>query len=191
MMFLLFKDFTKLKPLDKRLIDKVENMLSVDVTQLMQMLPKEDYNTKGIEVAAKAGAFDDHGPFGIGTVEGINAGIGESDWIVQRERSKYDDLFAQLNPVGGKVSGAAAKSEMVKSKLPNSVLGKVWKLSDCDKDGMLDSDEWALANYLIRIKLEGTELPNQLPDHLIPPSKRKLYPTLNDSNNDSISTYSN
>ena len=27
----------------------------------------------------------------------------------------------------------AAKSEMLKSKLPNNVLGKIWKLSDVDK----------------------------------------------------------
>ena len=30
---------------------------------------------------------------------------------------------------------SAAKSEMIKSKLPNNVLGKIWKLSDVDKDG--------------------------------------------------------
>ena len=30
---------------------------------------------------------------------------------------------------------------MIKSKLPNNVLGKIWKLSDVDKDGMLDADE--------------------------------------------------
>lgn len=44
---------------------------------------------------------------------------------------------------------------MVKSKLPNAILGKIWKLADVDKDGMLDSDEFALANYLINLKLEG------------------------------------
>lgn len=44
---------------------------------------------------------------------------------------------------------------MVKSKLPNSVLGKIWKLSDVDRDGQLDADEFALANYLINLKLEG------------------------------------
>lgn len=61
---------------------------------------------------------------------------------------------------------------MVKSKLPNSVLGKIWKLSDVDKDGHLDADEFALAMHLIRIKLDGHELPTSLPDHLVPPSKR-------------------
>lgn len=67
---------------------------------------------------------------------------------------------------------AAAKSEMVKSKLPNSVLSKVWKLADVDKDGMLDSDEFALAMHLINVKIDGNELPSELPPHLVPPSKR-------------------
>ncbi|VDO13647.1 unnamed protein product [Haemonchus placei] len=72
---------------------------------------------------------------------------------------------------------------MVKSKLPNSVLGKIWKLADVDRDGQLDADEFALANYLINLKLEGHELPVELPKHLVPPSKREMepvYPKLDD-----------
>lgn len=60
---------------------------------------------------------------------------------------------------------------MVKSKLPNAVLGKVWILADVDMDGKLDPDEFALAQHLINVKLDGHELPDVLPDHLIPPSK--------------------
>lgn len=45
--------------------------------------------------------------------------------------------------------------EMIKSKLPNNVLGKIWKLADVDKDGMLDADEFALAMHLMNIKLDG------------------------------------
>lgn len=67
-----------------------------------------------------------------------------------------------------------AKAEMVKSKLPNSVLGKIWKLSDIDHDGFLDMDEFALAMHLIKVKLEGHDLPSEIPDHLIPPSKRDI-----------------
>lgn len=66
----------------------------------------------------------------------------------------------------------AAKSELIKSKLPNSVLSKIWKLSDVDADGFLDAEEFALAMHLINVKLDGNELPNVLPEHLIPPSKR-------------------
>lgn len=65
--------------------------------------------------------------------------------------------------------------EMVKSKLPNNVLGKIWKLSDLDKDGYLDNDEFALAMHLIEVKLGGYDLPTELPDHLVPPSKRIIF----------------
>lgn len=60
----------------------------------------------------------------------------------------------------------------MKSKLPNSVLGKIWKLSDIDKDGFLDDEEFALAMHLIRVKIDGHDLPTELPAHLVPPSKR-------------------
>lgn len=67
-----------------------------------------------------------------------------------------------------------AKAEMVKSKLPNAALGKIWKLSDLDKDGFLDADEFALAMHLINVKLDGHDIPSELPEHLVPPSKRDM-----------------
>ncbi len=65
---------------------------------------------------------------------------------------------------------------MVKSKLPNPVLAKVWRLADVDQDGALDADEFALAMHLINVKLEGYDLPEDLPDHLVPPSKKSRPP---------------
>ena len=61
---------------------------------------------------------------------------------------------------------------MMKSNLPKVVLGKIWKLSDVDKDGMLDADEFCLAMHLMNVKLDGHDLPTDLPAHLVPPSKR-------------------
>ena len=46
----------------------------------------------------------------------------------------------------------------MKSRLPNQVLAKIWKLADVDRDGMLDSDEWALANHLMSLRLDGKQL---------------------------------
>lgn len=77
-----------------------------------------------------------------------------------------------MDPTDGRVNGAKAKQEMVKSKLPNTVLGKIWRLADVDRDGHLDSDEFALAMHLIKVKLNGHDIPPILPSHLIPPSKR-------------------
>ena len=82
-------------------------------------------------------------------------------------------IFLSLKPNKGKIAGSTAKKEMVKSRLPNPVLAKVWRLADVDGDGALDSDEFALAMHLIHIKLDGFDMPDQLPDHLVPPSKKK------------------
>lgn len=63
---------------------------------------------------------------------------------------------------------------MVKSHLPSSVLRRIWALSDIDQDGQLDRDEFAVAMFLIDHKLDGHDLPDQLPDRVIPPSKKAL-----------------
>ena len=69
-------------------------------------------------------------------------------------------------------AGNIARQEMMKSKLPNSVLRRIWALSDIDKDGQLDRDEFAVAMFLIDHKLSGNDIPETLPERLIPPSKR-------------------
>lgn len=190
-------DFTKFNPLKPKLLEVVDQMLATDIARLMAQIPKEEAMTiapAGEEFTnglrsdtVRGGAFDSQveaqTPFGFHKGEGFDKGSDESEWVVTRERYKYDEQFEQLSPVDGKVSGRIAKEHMLKSKLPNSVLGKIWKLADVDKDGQLDADEFSLANYLINLKLEGHELPAELPKHLIPPSKKEgvdggMYPTL-------------
>lgn len=173
---LLSYDFNKLQPFKKNLLDSVDRMLSDDISRLMSMIPLEQkIESKDETTIVKGGAFDEgvqESPFGYGRGEGIDAGAFDSDWIVAKEKEKYDEVFKSLRPVDGKISGASAKNHMVTSKLPNSVLGKIWKLADVDRDGMLDEDEWALCMHLINVKLDGHDLPQELPTHLIPPSKR-------------------
>ncbi|KAK3856920.1 hypothetical protein Pcinc_036793 [Petrolisthes cinctipes] len=169
-------DFTKFNLLKPRLLEAVDRMLAEDIARLMAMIPVEEASNNKENNIIRGGAFDgvmnDTTVFGFGRGEGADAGAGDPDWIVAKDRFKYDQLFDNLNPVDGKITGTAAKQEMLKSKLPNSVLGKVWKMSDIDRDGMLDSDEFALAMHLINIKLDGNDLPAELPEHLVPPSKR-------------------
>ncbi|XP_076762151.1 EH domain-containing protein 3-like [Xylocopa sonorina] len=170
-------DFNKFNSIKPKLLEVVDNMLIRDIARLMAMIPHEEIGTTS-DSLVKGGAFegveDQVSPFGYKRGEGIDAGAGEPEWIVSKERYKYDAIFETLGPSDGKITGAAAKSEMVKSKLPNNVLGRIWKLSDVDHDGFLDADEFALAKHLIQVKLEGYDLPATLPDHLIPPSKRNM-----------------
>ncbi|XP_048108147.1 epidermal growth factor receptor substrate 15-like 1 isoform X3 [Alosa alosa] len=98
----------------------------------------------------------------------------ESHWIVRpEEKSKFDGIFESLAPVNGLLSGEKVKPVLMNSKLPLDVLGKVWDLSDIDKDGHLDREEFAVAMHLVYRALEKEPVPSVLPSTLIPPSKRK------------------
>jgi len=56
------------------------------------------------------GAFvsvqDTASPFGYKRGEGIDAGKGETGWVVAKERQKYDAVFNTLEKSDGKLSGA-------------------------------------------------------------------------------------
>ncbi|XP_034737587.1 epidermal growth factor receptor substrate 15-like 1 isoform X2 [Etheostoma cragini] len=99
---------------------------------------------------------------------------GELHWAVRpEEKSKFDGIFESLVPVNGLLSGEKVKPVLINSKLPLDVLGKVWDLSDIDKDGHLDRDEFAVAMHLVYRALEKEPVPALLPSALVPPSKRK------------------
>ncbi|XP_008312999.1 EH domain-containing protein 4 isoform X1 [Cynoglossus semilaevis] len=166
-------DFSKFPSLKVKLVESVDKMLATKIAVLMSMIREEE--SKQPLAMVMGGAFEgsQDGPFGHGYGEGISAGADAEDWIVSRDKHRYDEIFYTLMPVNGKITGVNAKKEMMNSRLPNTVLGKIWKLSDCDCDGMLDDEEFALAQHLIKIKLEGYELPTELPHHLVPPSHRK------------------
>jgi len=171
-------DWNKFVGLKTSLLQKVDQMLARDVPPLMKKIQADEAEKTSLldnEPAIKGGAMANlkDNPFGAGGYgEGAMEGVDEAEWIVQKDKPKYDEIFMQLNPSNGKISGASAKGHMQASKLPNSVLGKIWKLADYDKDGFLDPEEFALAKHLIKIKLDGHELPSKLPTHLIPPSQR-------------------
>ncbi|KAI7790999.1 putative epidermal growth factor receptor substrate 15-like 1 [Triplophysa rosa] len=114
--------------------------------------------------------FKDHSSPSLSSVTSSN----ESHWAVRpEEKSKFDGIFESLAPVNGLLSGEKVKPVLINSKLPVDVLGKVWDLSDIDKDGHLDKDEFAVAMHLVYRALEKEPVPSVLPSSLIPPSKRK------------------
>lgn len=170
---LMHYDFSKFPSLKMKLIESVDKMLGSKIAQLMNMIREEEGKLPAPIVMGGAFEGSEDGPFGHGYGEGVSAGADTEDWIVSRDKPQYDEIFYTLMPINGKVTGVSAKKEMMNSRLPNTVLGKIWKLADCDRDGMLDDEEFALAQHLIKIKLEGYELPSELPPHLVPPSHRK------------------
>ena len=183
-------DFSALAPLDAGLVASVDHMLQVDVARLLTSLPLEGKKTAAAGKSGRASsAFDAHvkasvdgesaasssAPFHFGFGEGVDVGReshqSQLKWVVDEDRKESDEAFDALGPVDGKVGAVQAKTEFDKSKLPNSVLNKVWRLADIDEDGLLDRDEFCLAMYLIGVKLKDYDLPDSLPDHLRPPPR--------------------
>uniref|UniRef100_A0A8C5QJL5 Epidermal growth factor receptor pathway substrate 15 like 1 n=1 Tax=Leptobrachium leishanense TaxID=445787 RepID=A0A8C5QJL5_9ANUR len=108
----------------------------------------------------------------------ITAPTVDGHWSVRvEEKAKFDGIFDSLVPVNGLLSGDKVKPVLINSKLPLDILGRVWDLSDIDKDGHLDRDEFAVAMHLVYRALEKEPVPSILPQSLIPPSKRKKTPS--------------
>ncbi|XP_064415865.1 epidermal growth factor receptor substrate 15 isoform X2 [Latimeria chalumnae] len=104
----------------------------------------------------------------------IGGAVPDVPWAVKvEEKAKYDTIFDSLGPVNGFLSGDKVKPVLLNSKLPVDVLGRVWELSDIDRDGLLDKDEFAVAMYLVYRALEKEPVPMSLPHGLVPLSKRK------------------
>uniref|UniRef100_H3DDG8 Epidermal growth factor receptor pathway substrate 15 n=1 Tax=Tetraodon nigroviridis TaxID=99883 RepID=H3DDG8_TETNG len=132
----------------------------------------------GLEVALKSLGGVVPPPKFHETSSPLLAGVSaDAPWVVKpEEKMKFDSIFDSLGPVGGILTGDKVKPVLLNSKLPVDILGRVvWELSDIDRDGMLDRDEFSVAMYLVYRALEGEPVPMSLPPPLVPPSKRKKW----------------
>jgi len=146
-------DFSTFKPIDPEKLQALETLLTVDLPKLVQMIPKE---IRQDDMIVPAGVL------------GANA---EPCFKVQWERpvlASYKADFEQIGPVDGKVNAQQARQKMVESHLPSNVLQRIWMLADVDKDGYLTLREYSIAMHLVRMKLDGQDLPDTLPDEMLP-----------------------
>ncbi|ESN89840.1 hypothetical protein HELRODRAFT_91367 [Helobdella robusta] len=174
---LLACDFeTKLVPLRQSLIDEVDNMLNSHSNPLMSAI-FDFFSLKNTEVS-RGGTLKSVISAGANSPSPFEEQNADLPWAIDlSRRAKYNETFVKIKSEDGKVSGASVREELLKTKLPNSVLAKIWRLSDMDNDNCLDEEEFAVAMYLAEMKLKGHDLPNfsALPIHLVPPSKRHLF----------------
>ncbi|XP_022087185.1 epidermal growth factor receptor substrate 15-like 1 isoform X2 [Acanthaster planci] len=111
------------------------------------------------------------------TTPPLPGGSPDHSWsVTPEEKLKYDAIFEGLNPIDQKLSGDKVKTVFMNSNLPVDILSRIWDLSDIDKDGLLDKDEFAVAMHLVYRALEKEPTPMTLPPQLLPPPKRKKPP---------------
>lgn len=160
-------DFAKFKPYDKKKMDALDAMLSIDVPKLLQLIPEEASQKEEANLTQMGG---DPSPFAVMKVGGqTESTVYQSQWLVAPDPEEYRSEFMEIGPnPAGKISGQKAKAKMVESKLPSNVLHKVWTLADIDKDGMLTLYEYAMAKHFIKMRLDGQDLPASVPPQMMP-----------------------
>lgn len=158
--------FPKMKP---KFIESLTDILEKDIPKLMESLPSMTVSSGDDEEGDAAN------PFAL-MESGTDAALsGAKGWVVNStDKARFDVDFHKLSLVGGKASGQQVMVVMQKSGLSRDTLKKIWDLSDIDRDGKMDHEEFALCNYLIQMVQNGNAIPPTLPIRLVPPGKRKL-----------------
>ena len=67
---------------------------------------------------------------------------------LQDSADRLTDSFIALGPEGGYLSTKKARDVLVKTGLEKDQLRQIWNLSDIDRDGLFDHDEYVVAMFL-------------------------------------------
>lgn len=180
-------DLNEFPALSRRMVSVAEGALSRDIPRLLVSIGEDADEQENAAAAdtddyadtASGNPFDE--PLGLGKTrskaETGNHDLVDIPWAIgPSAKRKWDGFFDSLQPVGEPplLSGSAVRGMMLESGLPASVLKRIWNLSDCDQDGHLDREEFALACHLIKLgRAEGgNAIPEELSTAFVPPSKR-------------------
>ena len=94
---------------------------------------------------------------------------------LQDSADRLRPSFEALGPDGGFLSTQKARDVLVKTGLSKDQLRQIWNLSDMDKDGLFDHEEYVVAMFLCDAVIQkGRPIPAELPSSVIPPSKRAV-----------------
>jgi Cytoskeletal-regulatory complex EF hand len=94
---------------------------------------------------------------------------------LQESADRLKISFEALGPQGGYLSTNVARDVLVRTGLEKDQLRLIWNLSDIDRDGLFDHDEYVVAMFLCDAVIQkGRPIPTELPATVIPPSKREL-----------------
>merc|ERR1719150_2515054 len=99
------------------------------------------------------------------------------EWAIpQQKRVGYMAQFqANDKAKTGFLAAVQARSILLQTGLAQQTLAAVWNLSDIDKDGKLNLEEFILAMHLCEMGQKGEPLPDPLPITLVPPSLRRTW----------------
>uniref|UniRef100_A0A0G4HGH0 EH domain-containing protein n=1 Tax=Chromera velia CCMP2878 TaxID=1169474 RepID=A0A0G4HGH0_9ALVE len=162
--------FEKVPKLDQKRLDALEETLAKHIPALLELVPREESRMEAAAEQTGTTLNATVTPFMAMKMSSSKDPEGKRLLSQPPDGRKYEADFEALGPdADGLISGLQAKEDLTKSKLPSSVLHRIWNLSDVTKDGCLDLFEYALCRHFIQMKLDGYELPADLPPSMYPP----------------------
>lgn len=171
----------KFPRLNSKAIHDLDSMLSADIPFLMEELEsviREPEQILPEHCRAKNNPFD----------EDMDSALRDYQWVVNNTlKKKYDEIFfKQPLTFEQKLTGTDARDYLLSTtRIPMNILRDIWNLADIDGDGMLDSDEFAIAMFLIEQHKQQklNTLPEELEPEWVPPSKHYLFEVIDDDIN--------
>jgi hypothetical protein len=181
--------FSEFSTLSNKQLEELDSVLNVDIPALMDELPSEKDSPETLRAkmatssmgggasavplptrASKFGKKNDFesNPFGASEED-------ESYWALEDSAKKLRRSFEALGPEGGFLPPETARDVLVKTGLKKEQLRLIWNLSDIDRDGYFDLDEYVVAMFLCDAVIQkGRPIPTELPASVVPPSKRAI-----------------
>jgi GTPase SAR1 family protein len=183
--------FAEFNTLSEKQIATLDDVLNTDIPALMEELPSERDSPEtlrakmGTASGGSAGMANvpipkTHNKFGKqdryeSNPFGFSADDEDHYWALQDSAERLRGNFEALGPQGGFLSTQKARDVLVKTGLSKDQLRQIWNLSDIDRDGLFDHDEYVVAMFLCDAVIQkGRPIPAELPSSVVPPSKRHL-----------------
>jgi hypothetical protein len=182
--------FADFQPLSQAMVEGLDKCLNVEFPKLMEQLPSEKDAPDVLRKKGALGGAQDPGyvpvpssaaKFGKSVTSGqANPfGFSETDeenfWALQESAERLLPSFEALGPQGGFLPTHVAREVLVNTGLDKEQLRQIWNLSDIDKDGYLDLEEYVIAMFLCDAVIQkGRPIPAELPSSVVPPRKREI-----------------
>lgn len=97
------------------------------------------------------------------------------EWVINtNQKNEYNEIFKKYDTDhDGFVNGSEIKEIFLKSSLSQKILADIWALCDNESRGKLDSEQFALAMWLIKRKCDyNLDPPRKLCINMIPPTHK-------------------
>ncbi|CAO1410912.1 unnamed protein product [Diamesa tonsa] len=100
--------------------------------------------------------------------------VPKSEWVLTTiEKLRYQEIFEKSDmDMDGLVSGLEIRDVFLKSGIPQNCLAHIWALCDTKQSGKLNTEEFALAMWMVERKKKGIDPPQVLAPEMVPPCMR-------------------